>query len=60
MFYQHSAPNLYIYLVVYVDDIVITSNDRDGITNLKQHLFKHILGIKVAGPGFAISQCKYA
>lgn len=41
MFYQLSAPNLYIYLVVYVDDIVITDNNQDGITNLKQHRFQH-------------------
>nr|XP_016447968.1 PREDICTED: uncharacterized protein LOC107773030 [Nicotiana tabacum] len=26
-------------LVVYVDDIVITGNDQNGITELKQHLF---------------------
>ena len=26
---------------VYVDDIVIIDNDQDGITDLKQHLFKH-------------------
>ncbi|KAF3652826.1 putative boron transporter 5 [Capsicum annuum] len=59
VFYRHSEPNLYIYLVVYVDDIVITGNDQNGITNLKQHLFQHFqtkdlgrlkyfLGIKVA------------
>ncbi|XP_047269465.1 uncharacterized protein LOC107873396 isoform X2 [Capsicum annuum] len=59
VFYRHSEPNLCIYLVVYVDDIVITGNDQDGITNLKQHLFQHFqtknlgrlkyfLGIEVA------------
>ena len=31
---------MYLF-VVYVDDIVITGNDQDDITNLKQHLFKH-------------------
>lgn len=41
VFYRHSEPNLCIYLVVYVDDIVITGNDQEGITNLKQHLFQH-------------------
>ncbi|RVX00109.1 Retrovirus-related Pol polyprotein from transposon TNT 1-94 [Vitis vinifera] len=30
-----------IYLVVYVDDIVITGSDQDGIQKLKQHLFTH-------------------
>ncbi|RVW32653.1 putative mitochondrial protein [Vitis vinifera] len=33
--------SLCIYLVVYVDDIVITSSDQDGIQKLKQHLFTH-------------------
>ncbi|XP_070052819.1 secreted RxLR effector protein 161-like [Nicotiana tomentosiformis] len=73
VFYQHSAPNLCIYLVVYVDDIVITGNDQDGIINLKQHLFPHFqtkdlgrlkyfLGIEVAqsSSGIVISQRKYA
>ena len=41
VFNRHSAPGQCIYLVVYVDDIVITGNDQDGITDLKQHLFKH-------------------
>ena len=52
-------PGRCIYLVVYVDDIVITGNDQNGITDLKQHLFKHFqtkdlgrlkyfLGIEVA------------
>ncbi|KAF3662158.1 hypothetical protein FXO38_11331 [Capsicum annuum] len=47
------------YLVVYVDDVVISGNDEDGITKLKQHLFRHVqtkdlgtlkyfLGIEVA------------
>ena len=59
VFYRHSALGRCIYLVVYVNDIVITGNDQDGITNLKQHLFKHFqtkdlgrlkyfLGIEVA------------
>lgn len=37
----HSAPNLCIYLVIYVDNIVITSYDEDGIAYLKQYLFQH-------------------
>ena len=71
VFYQHYAPGRCIYLVVYVD-IVITGNDQDGITDLKQHLFKHFqtkdlgrlkyfLGIEVAQSrsGIVISQRKY-
>ena len=41
VFYRHFAPGRCIYLVVSVDDIVITDNDQDGMTDLKQHLFKH-------------------
>ncbi|RVW26617.1 Retrovirus-related Pol polyprotein from transposon TNT 1-94 [Vitis vinifera] len=33
--------SLCIYLVVYVDDIVITGSDQNGIQKLKQHLFTH-------------------
>ena len=58
-FYRHSAPNLCIYLVVYIDDIVITGNNLVGVANLKQYLFQHFqikdldrqkyfLGIEVA------------
>ncbi|XP_043808465.1 uncharacterized mitochondrial protein AtMg00810-like [Manihot esculenta] len=62
-----------IYLVVYIDNIVITGNDHDGISQFKQHLFSHFqtkdlgklkyfLGIEVAQSktGIAISQRKYA
>ena len=72
VFYRHSAPGRCIYLIVYVDDI-ITGNDQDGITDLKQHLFKHFqtkdlgrlkyfLGTEVAQSrsGIVISQRKYA
>ena len=41
VFYRHFVPSRCIYLVLYVDDIIITGNDQDGITNLKQNLFKH-------------------
>ena len=41
VFYHHNSSGQCIYLVVYVDDIVITSSDQDGIQNLKQHLFTH-------------------
>ena len=73
VFYRHSSSGRCIYLVVYVDDIVITGNDQDGITDLKQHLFKHFrtkdlgrlkyfIGIEVAQSrsGIVISQRKYA
>ena len=41
VFYHHNSSRQCIYLVVYVDDIVITCNDQDGIEKLKQHLFTH-------------------
>ena len=72
VFYRHSAAGC-IYLVVYVDDIVITGSDHHGITQIKQHLCHHFqtkdlgrlryfLGIEVAQSkhGVVISQRKYA
>ena len=41
VFYHHSSTGQSIYLVVYVDDMVIISSDQDGIQKLKQHLFSH-------------------
>ena len=41
VFYHHTSSGQCMYLIVYVDDIVITSSDQDGIRNLKQHLFSH-------------------
>ncbi|RVW59212.1 Retrovirus-related Pol polyprotein from transposon RE1 [Vitis vinifera] len=41
VFYHHNSLEQCIYLVVYVDDIVITGSDQDGIQKLKQHLFTH-------------------
>ena len=41
VFYHHTSSRQCIYLIVYVDDIVITGNDQDGIQRLKQHLFNH-------------------
>ncbi|RVW93803.1 Retrovirus-related Pol polyprotein from transposon TNT 1-94 [Vitis vinifera] len=65
--------SLCIYLVVYVDDIVITGSDQDGIQKLKQHLFTHFqtkdlgklkyfLGIEIAqsSSDVVLSQRKYA
>nr|KYP76032.1 Retrovirus-related Pol polyprotein from transposon TNT 1-94 [Cajanus cajan] len=73
VFFRRSSTHRFIYLVVYVDDIVITGDDQEGIKALKQHLFKHFqtkdlgplryfLGIEVAQSksGIAISQRKYA
>ena len=72
VFYKHTSEGKCIYLIVYVDDIVITGNDQDGITQLKAHLFKHFqtkdlgllryfLGIEVAqsSSGIVLSQRKY-
>ncbi|RVW82270.1 Retrovirus-related Pol polyprotein from transposon RE1 [Vitis vinifera] len=41
VFYHHNSSGQCIYLVVYVDDIVITGSDQNGIQNLKQHIFTH-------------------
>ena len=40
VFYHHTSSGHCMYLIVYVDDIVITGNDQDGIQRLK-HLFSH-------------------
>ena len=71
VFFQHKNGKC-IYLVVYVDDIVITGNDQAGISLLKEHLcthfqtkdlgkLKYFLGIEVAQSksGIVISQRKY-
>ncbi|RVW71744.1 Retrovirus-related Pol polyprotein from transposon TNT 1-94 [Vitis vinifera] len=73
VFYHHNSSGQCIYLVVYVDDIVITGSDQNGIQNLKQHLFTHFqnkdlgklkyfLGIEIAQSSFGVvlSQRKYA
>ncbi|WJZ90849.1 hypothetical protein VitviT2T_009966 [Vitis vinifera] len=73
VFYHHNSSGQCIYLVVYVDDIVITGSDQNGIQNLKQHLFtyfqtkdlgklKYCLGIEIAqsSSGVVLSQRKYA
>ncbi|RDX62553.1 hypothetical protein CR513_59101, partial [Mucuna pruriens] len=72
VFYCHSSFGKCVYLIVYVDDIVITGNDNIKISPLKQYLFNHFetkdlghlkyfLGIKVAQSkeGIVISQRKY-
>ena len=73
VFSLHSTSGLCIYLVVYVDDIVITGDDSDVILKLKSHLHSHFqtkdlgplryfLGIEVAQSlsDIVISQRKYA
>ena len=70
VFYYHSSSGC-IYLVVYVDDIVITGNDEDGIAQVKRHLhasfntkdlgrLRYFLRIEVAqsSNGIVISQRK--
>ena len=72
VFYHHSFTGQCIYLIVYVDDIVIIDSDQNGIQKLKQHIFNHFqtkdlgklkyfLSIKVAqsNSGVVISQRKY-
>jgi len=73
IFYCHTSSSRCVYLVVYVDDIVITRNDQEKIAQLKEHLFSHFqtkdlgklkyfLGIEVAQSKnrIIISQRKYA
>ena len=73
IFYHHNSSRQCIYMVVYVDDIVITGSDQNGIQILKQHLFTHFqtkdsgklkyfLGIEIAqsSSGVVLSQRKYA
>ena len=40
VFYHHTSSGQCIYLIVYVDGVVITCSDQDGIRKLK-HLFNH-------------------
>ena len=68
VFYHHTSLRQCIYLIVYVDDIVITGSvysDQDGIQKLKQHPFnhfqiknlgklKHFLGIELAQSKFSV------
>ena len=41
VFYHHTSSKQCNYLIVYVQDIVITYNDQDDFQKLKQHLFTH-------------------
>ena len=71
IFYHHNSSGQCIYLVVYVDDIVITCSL--SIQKLKQHIFTHFqtkdlgklkyfMGIKIAQFSYdvVLSQRKYA
>lgn len=71
VFYKHSIHGS-IFLVVYVDDIIITGNDEKGICDLKTYLndqfqtkdlgkLKYFLGIEVArsARGMCLMQRKY-
>ena len=73
VFYHHMSSGQCIYLIVYVDDIIITGNDQDCIQRLKQHLFSHFqtkdlgklkyfLGIEIfqSKSGVVMNQRKYA
>ena len=72
VFYHHSSVGC-IYLIVYIDDILLTDSDHNGISQVKQHFCQHFqtkdlgkliyfLGIEVAqsNTGIVISQRKYA
>ena len=60
IFYHHNSSRQCIYLVVHVDDIIITNSDQDGIQKLKQHLLTHFqikdLGKLKYFPGIEIAQ----
>jgi len=71
VFYQHSSTRC-VYLIVYVDDIVLTGSNNHGISQLKHHLCHHFqtkdlgklryfLGIEVtqSNDGIVISQRKF-
>ena len=65
VFYHHTSTGQCIYLIIYVDDIVITGSNQDGIQKPKQHLFSHFqtkdlsklkyfLGIEVAESNYGV------
>jgi hypothetical protein len=72
LFYKHDDDDKVAVLIVYVDDIVITGNDFEEISDLKHHLAKefevkdlgalrYFLGIEVSqgSKGIFLSQRKY-
>lgn len=73
VFYRYFTQDLYIYLVFYIDNIIILENYEDYYTNLKKYLSQHIhfkdldklkyfLGTEVAyyRSKNVISKCKYS
>ena len=40
-FFDQSSAGTSTYMIVYVDDIVITEDDQEEIVMLKKHLFDH-------------------
>jgi len=44
VFCGHTSLEKCVYLMVYVDDMVITGNNATSISQLKEHLFNHFQG----------------
>lgn len=72
MFFKHTKEGKIVILIVYVDDFIVTGNDRDEIRKLKEMLAKefeikdlgilgYLVGIEVArlSKGIFVSQTKY-
>ena len=72
MFFKHTGEEKIFILIVYVNDIIVTENDRDEIRRLKEMLAKefeikdlgilrYFLGIEVtrSSKGIFVSQRKY-
>ena len=71
MYYRHKNEKITI-LIVYVDDIILTGDDKEGMERLKQKLalefdmrdlgnLRYFLGMEVAGnkTGISVPQRKY-
>ena len=63
LFYHHSSPGGVALFLVYMDDIIITSNNSTAITELATHLglLRYFLSIEVAysSAGIFLCQRKY-
>jgi len=72
VFYRHLSVGC-VYLIIYIDDIILTGSDNHGISHMKQYLCNHFqtkdldklkcfFGIKViiSCDSIVISQRKYA